>query len=514
MADLELEYALPLSALHFTATVNVTKDSVRGGPPARVATGAVALSVVADRRRQCLKLDGGWLVATSAAFELTDDGRLTSADVTYTGQAGKVVLGAASLAANIAGLVAGVPGLGAFAVRSKAALEGEEVRPPEDPVAARYLRDHRPEALLRGRYERLVAVAVEGIAEGFETALRATGEAERSAALGHVRLLEQSLPSLRRELARLDAHFKAWRAATIEEWTEEHDEILTLDSLRAAGVEIRAGGDIAFSDEDAGREARRLWELTGLTVTLDPERTPNPLPESVGNDSVIVREPRVAVLSVYERTPDGKARLQRTVEQLVMDSACPFREVELDKSWFADRTGTLKFSALGGLVGITQKRTSAAAAVADTFADLPARISSGLDEAKKIRTTWGDLQSLQLDQQLARTKKEVELKQQQLAKAGLVATETDWAELERLKQRAEILAQRKAIGDASLDDSAREVTALKQQVEALKAQKDLAEATRTLAAEQELSGLRLEIERLEAEQARLKALLPPTRDGG
>ena len=68
MADLELEYALPLSALHFTATVNVTKDSVRGGPPARVATGAVALSVVADRRRQCLKLEGCWLVGTSASF--------------------------------------------------------------------------------------------------------------------------------------------------------------------------------------------------------------------------------------------------------------------------------------------------------------------------------------------------------------------------------------------------------------------------------------------------------------
>ena len=129
-------------------------------------------------------------------------------------------------------------------------------------------------------------------------------------------------------------------------------------------------------------------------------------------------------------------------------------------------------------------------------------VQGGLESAQKLRTTWAALRDAGLTEELERTKKEVELKQKQLEGAGLAATESQHAELERLKQQAEILAKQKAIGDAALEPGDRQNALLKQQVDLLKSQKELSEATRTLQAEQELYNLRLEIERLEAEKKR------------
>src|SRR4051812_5488775 len=108
MSRLELDYALPVTAFHFTGTVTTTVDSILGGDIPPVSSGTVATSVVAGYQRFRLRISGGFLKDTSVAFAVTDDGRLTSADVTRTGQAGKALLGVVSGAASIAGLVTGL----------------------------------------------------------------------------------------------------------------------------------------------------------------------------------------------------------------------------------------------------------------------------------------------------------------------------------------------------------------------------------------------------------------------
>jgi chromosome segregation ATPase len=192
-----------------------------------------------------------------------------------------------------------------------------------------------------------------------------------------------------------------------------------------------------------------------------------------------------------------------------MDEACETRKIAIDESWFAKRESSLKFSELGGLVGVTVESSSAAAGIADTLVSLPGTVSGALENAQKIRSTWATLRDSGLDEELARTKKEVELKQQQLSAAGLAATESQSAELERLKQQAEILGQQKLIGDAALDPGAREISRLKQQIDQLKNQKDISVSTRELQAEHELYTVRLEVERLQADKAQRDNTPPP-----
>lgn len=509
---LDIEYALPVSALRFGGTVSETEDTVLGGPPIQVRDTTVVLDVVAGRQRYSLRLQDGWIRDTAASFQLTDDGRLISAGVESTGRLGKVVLGVASLAANVAGMLAGVPP-GALAAFMPEQDEADAKLTPEERIATAYTEAFPEVAQLRTKYEVLVSTAVTQIADLAEQLLGATDHVQRSGLLSRLWLLEQQLPVWRAELARLEAHFSAWRAGTLISHTAQHDHVMTLDDLRAAGVSVDAAGNVSFnSGQAAAGEAERLWELFGLVVSMDPEENAGS-PEQHDNENVIfVREPRVVTLTVYERGEDSKARVQRTVEQLVIDSASPYREVKLEESWFAKRSGSLTFSPLGALTGISHSATSSAAELADTMGGLPGTVATSLEQAQKIRTAWATLQSSGLDQQLAKVKKQVELKQQQLTATGLSATEGQSAELERLKQQAEILAQRKAIGDAGLDDGAREITALKQQVDLLKGQKDFSEASRSLTAEHELFELRLEIERLKAEKEKAdnQPPAPPT----
>lgn len=495
-SSLTLEYALPVSALRFNGAVTTTYDTLLDADPTHARSGTVTLDVVAGKHRRHAVFRDRLLRDTSASFTVTEDGRLLSANVETTGQVGKVVLGVAAAAANIAGLAAGVPPgvLGGFLK-----TEGEDLT-PDQRVAAAYAAAFPDVAVLRQKYEALVRQAVSDIAETAERLFAATDYAARANLLSRLAIAERQLPVLRSELARLELHYGAWRAGTLSQHTETHERVVTLDTLRAAGVHVDADGEVQF-DAQAG-EVRDLWELLGLTVVMSPSGSALEVPQPDGDNVILVREPRVATLFVYERGGDGRARLQRSVEQLVIDSACPTRAVELSSSWFAKRSGTLTFSALGNLTGLSHSAGSSAAAVAGTLGELPETVAGSLETATKIRASWVGMHDARLDEELARTKKDIELKQQQLTAAGLAATSDQHAELARLTQQADMLAKRKLIGDAGLDAGARNVSALKQEVELLKGQKDLSEAARGLAAEQQLYELRLEIERLKAEKDR------------
>ena len=232
--------------------------------------------------------------------------------------------------------------------------------------------------------------------------------AARASTLSQLRILEQQLSVWRAELDRLNAHFAAWRAGTLVQHVTQHADVFTLDQLRAAGVRVDENEEPTFSDQADGAWARRIWDRLGLLVTM-PRVEVGEIPEPTEENRLVVRVPRWTTLSVYERCNDEKARLQRTIRQLVMDSACPHDEIELKESWFARRSAKLTFSPLGTLTGITEEAESSAAGLATTLSQLPATIQGGLESAQKMRSAWAGLRDAGLSEELERTKKEVEL---------------------------------------------------------------------------------------------------------
>jgi hypothetical protein len=134
------------------------------------------------------------------------------------------------------------------------------------------------------------------------------------------------------------------------------------------------------------------------------------------------------------------------------------------------------FSSLGALVGYTSKHTSEAAGLADTVSGIPTAVVGSLEQSKKLLDGISALRTQGLDSRLATLKTQVELKQQEITESGLLATEASFGELQRLKQEAEILQQKKTIGDltAAPDPNASLLADLKQQIELLSAQQERA----------------------------------------
>jgi AcrR family transcriptional regulator len=128
-------------------------------------------------------------------------------------------------------------------------------------------------------------------------------------------------------------------------------------------------------------------------------------------------------------------------------------------------------------------------------------------EAGKLRDQLAALQDKDREQQLARAKREVELKQKQLELAGLTATEADYAELKRLEQEATLLEKRRSVATASAtsDEDAGKIARLTQQLE-------LADTQRAARTEAELREVKDVLARLEVLAAVLEKLQDPDSD--
>jgi hypothetical protein len=302
-----------------------------------------------------------------------------------------------------------------------------------------------------------------------------------------LRQLESVLPSLEAELDRLVTHFKTWRASKITTRTETYQRCFNLDTLRGANVNVTAN-DVVFAGS-AHQSVRAAWNQLGVAVTMRQPGVPKDSIDTATNE-ILVRIPRREIISVYEKGEDGKPVLREEKPHLVMDSACEVEVIALRKSAWAKRSTTLGFSELGGVTTYKHQADAAAAAAADTLGALPGTVSGSLEQAVKIRTQVAALRSSELDRQLDQAKKRVELKQQELTAAGLKATEKDAAELERLKQQAEMADKRKALETPPApSEAATELAALKQEIE--------------------LTAARLENDRLRAQVAANAALKPP-----
>jgi hypothetical protein len=128
-----------------------------------------------------------------------------------------------------------------------------------------------------------------------------------------------------------------------------------------------------------------------------------------------------------------------------MDRLCELQTIVFHKSMLAKRTTALTFSDLGALTGVATTRTAAAAALADAAQAIPGTVAASLEQTKKLYDDFGALRDRAIDTRLAELKKQLALKQNEIALAGLHATEAQSAELARLKQQEEILKEQKAI---------------------------------------------------------------------
>lgn len=485
MGSLELSYALPVSTLSIESQVTLEEDSVLGGGVKRTPQTSVSMEVGAATRNKTLAAHTGVLFNTKVELSLTDDGRLKSTSVDSGGELGKVVLGVAGLAATAVGLVS--PGKHAV-LPMRAMLDGkalhveeEELKEetPEEKIERAFREANGEIANLRDRYVTLITEVSGEIAEIAEQLAKTDDAAERRALLGRLRYLNDLLPVLRAELDKLNEIFRAWRASTIKTRQEAHQLIVDLDAIRNAEVEVD-NGEVSFGRE-ASEQVRSAWFDLGVAVVVAPGCASNSsFAEAARHENaVLVRAPRWATMNVYEKVR-GRAVLRESKPHLVMDSYCETKLVKLRKSVWAKRSVAIGFSDLGAMTSYKHQADSSAAAAFSTLDSLPGTVSGSLEEAAKIRKQVSAFQSTGLEEELARVKQEVELKEKELTRAGLAATENDRAKLERLKQRAELLQQRKSIRDSQPpapaqppNPTATEIANLKQQVELLKLQSQM-----------------------------------------
>jgi hypothetical protein len=521
------EYRLPRSCVHAVGSITYKHDSILDDHPDQVHASpetTLSLGVAPDSTQRVVDVSRGVLRDIEASFEVTEDRMLVSSSAESTGQAGKLITGVTGLAAAAAGVVAGLPSgalLGAIAAAGVSKSEiadgaqgfqrlDEAVRErdltDEEKVALRYALKNRDVARRRADFEHHAKELAKRICEVTEE-LVGSGDPVEIAKLDYrLRALERTSSIVNHELDKLNVHFKAWRDGTISTRTEARELSIDADAIRAADARIDAGvlrlasGGAAQGAVDQMSE---MWKSLGVAARIDHlDGGPEVPAPSTGSNQIVVRIPRPARLTVFKKM-NGKAFVTDSRGCLVMDSSCKHEVITFRKSFFAKRHQAAKFSTGGALTSLSYGSTSSAGAIADTLGGLPGTVSDALEHSQKIIDQAAALRRAPLEHRLTEAKDEADLKQQEITKAGLLATEEDYAELERLKQQADILAQRKAIADATAtpDAGAAELAGMKQQIEVLNAKRELAVANRELEAETELGGLRLEIERLKAKAA-------------
>jgi len=301
---------------------------------------------------------------------------------------------------------------------------------------------------------------VQGIADAAEEWIGAEGE-DRKPALERMRALRMVAAVARSELEWLDRHFEAWRATKVSVRTETHEQLVKIDAL--AGITVDNG---AVDFGERGVKARRVWEDFDILVTVSGVQCSAPEGEKRTNQ-ILVRVPRRAIISVYERDGD-QALLRESRPALVLDDACETWPIELPKRALGDAEVNLSFAASGAWTGISTASTSGAAALADTLGQLPETVGGAVTTAKTLHTELAGLRSLGSEQRLAQLERELKVRQTELAKAGLLATDGSFVELEKLKREADLIAQRKAIAPAVADPVDAEIASLRQQVQLLR----------------------------------------------
>ena len=482
MSDLELPFRLPESCVRIAGTRTFVHDAVLGRDDTSAAA-TVTLDVVGEREPLRLRIAEGLLVDTGVAFEWTDDGRLVTSSVELTGRAGAVAVGALSAGASIAGLVLGSPamalacagaaphtahrlarGRGAAPGAPAGAGDGAQSDDREalagQAVAAAYRAAHPAESEVLDTCSDLVTELVGGLAEALRRVPAAADDKARSESLGAVRALEGALATARAEIAALDEHYRAWRATTIATRLEDHEYLLGLDTLAAARPrpELVDGRLQSSGAGDAANLAalgavQAAFDALGVLVVAEddagaapavPDGRPIERP-ALDENEILVRLPRRVRLTTYGLDAGGRFVKRSSSAALVMDGRCDYATVTIAKRLFGKRAIKLGFSSSSALESLRLTATSEAAAAADAASSLANAAGLGLERSRRIVGRLAALRTAGLDQQISLLTKELQLKRQEIAQAGLLATAGSYAELAALERQVALLEQRKAL---------------------------------------------------------------------
>jgi hypothetical protein len=492
MSDLELPFCLPESCVRIAGTRTFVHDAVLGRDDTSAAA-TVTLDVVGEREPLRLRIAEGLLVDTGVAFEWTDDGRLVTSSVELTGRAGAVAVGAVSAGASIAGLVLGSPAMAlacagavpatahrlargrvaaldapaaAGAEATGAQATGDEANGDDREalavraVAAAYRAAHAAESEALDTCTDLVAELVRGLAEALRRVPAAADDKTRGESLGAVRALEGALATARAEIAALDQHFRAWRATTIATRLEDYEFLLELDTLAAARprpeivdgrLQSSGAGDVANLAALAAVQA--AFDALGVLVVVEDDagaapaalgRGPTERP-ALDENEILVRLPRRVRLTTYGLDVAGRFVKRSSSAALVMDGRCGYATVTIAKRLFGKRSIKLGFSSSSALESLRMTATSEAAAAADAAGSLANAAGLGLERSRRIVGRVAALRSAGLDQQISVLTKELQLKRQEIAQAGLLATAGSYAELASLERQVALLTQRKTL---------------------------------------------------------------------
>jgi hypothetical protein len=425
--------------------------------------GAAALAVIADPAHETsITLDAGQFRNTKASFRLTDDGRLTAASATVTGQGGTVISGLVGIATTALAVGARVA---PFALLDFETASPEPTVPDvgndQRRIEEQYQHDKNAESEARKTARQAVEILSMARRAAVSDVAAATTRRDRTSALRLADQLEAGLAQAEQVLDESEALFKAWRAGTITTSTVSYSQDITMDELRMSDVALDADGKLILPDPKGSKEHKKAvrsaqekvragWRLLGCLVLIDGDppdvEKRRSIPEEGSNMALWLAFPRPVTLKFYKTTEKGVAQLESVRPALIVDGESLVKRIEVSAGWFGENSGGLTFSDDGIPIGFDFGSTSAAAAAFSALGAAPATVASTLESVGKITDQLNAMTNKGLEHTLARTKMEVELKQQELSRAGLTATATDYAELERLKQQADLLEKRKALG--------------------------------------------------------------------
>jgi len=417
-----------------------------------------------------------------------------TSSVELTGRAGTVAVGAVSAAASVAGVLLGSPAMalscagaatatahrlargGAAApaaaaagpdatdaqVTATAAQAAADSRAVADTqtVAAAYRSAHPDEAEALDTCAALVPELVRGLAEALRRVPAGDDDKARAETLGAVRVLEGALASARAQVGALDEHFRAWRAGTIAQRLEEYEFLLDLDTLVAAAAlpeltdgRLRSSGSGDAANATAMAAVQAAFEALGVVVIVEDDpvagsagaETGQAARSAVEENEILVRLPRRVRLTTYELDAGGGLVKRSSNAALVMDARCRRATVRISKALFGKRAVRLGFSAGSALASLRVAAASEAAGAADAAGALPGAVGLALERSKRIVDRVAALRGAGLDQQISVLTRELQLKRQEIAQAGLLATAGSYAELAQLKRQVALLEQRKAL---------------------------------------------------------------------
>jgi hypothetical protein len=495
MSDLELPFRHPASCVRLAGARTFAHDAVLGRDHAS-AEATVTLDVVAERAPSTLRLAEGLLADTSVAFEWTDDGRLVTSSVESVGRAGAVATGLLTAGASLGGVLLAGPAMAlscagastatAHRMTARIAATAEAAdgvvaqgggavasgaSGVTDPAAAvdaaavagAYRAAHPDEAAALDDCATLVPDLAHSLAAAWRRVAAADDGKERGDAVAAARATETSLTAVRAQAAALDEHFRAWRAGTVTTRIEHHEFLLELDTLVAAQTlpELVDGKLVTTGAGDPANLAalaavQEAFAALGVVVTVADQ--PGPCAGQAGSchdhggervtpaeNEVVVRLPRRVRLTCYELSSAGDLVPRSSTSALVMDERSPSTTVRLAKALFGKRAVRLGFSAGSALQSLRVAATSEVAGLAEAAAGLPNAAVLGFDRARRIAGRVTALRGAELDQRLSLLTRQLQLKRQEIAQAGLLATEGSYAELEALKREVALLEQRKAL---------------------------------------------------------------------